>query len=236
MNFKQLARFTAKSTAIAAGLAASCYAGYVASSFLKYGRPRRPSGPTVDPLLDVFMPIYDVADRHRISVAAPADAALAAAREMNLENCTIVRAIFKGRELILRSRPENATRPAGLIAGMESIGWRVLAELPGREIVMGAVTKPWEPNPVFRGMPAEEFVRFQEPGYVKIVWTLRADPRGSQASVFRTETRAVATDSQARRKFRRYWAFLSPGIIVIRSAMLPAVKIEAQRRRRAMAA
>jgi len=47
-----------------------------------------------------------------------------------------------------------------------------------------------------------------------------------------TETRAVATDAIARAKFRRYWAFLSPGIIVIRWAVLEPLKREAERRAR----
>jgi hypothetical protein len=112
----------------------------------------------------------------------------------------------------------------------------VLAELPGREFIMGAVTKPWEPNPVFRGLAPDEFTNFQEPGYVKIIWTLRADAVGNAESLFRTETRAVATDAEARKKFRRYWSFLSPGIIAIRRIMLPAVKADAERRWRASVA
>ncbi len=86
---------------------------------------------------------------------------------------------------------------------------------------MGGVTQPWDPNPVFRALPPDEFAAFRDPGYVKIVWTLRADPVGDGKSVFRTETRAVATDSESRKKFRRYWSLLSPGIIAIRRAMLP---------------
>ena len=48
--------------------------------------------------------------------------------------------------------------------------------------------------------------------------------------MFRTETRAVATDAAARAKFRRYWSFLSPGIVLIRWLMLGPVKAEAERR------
>jgi hypothetical protein len=51
-------------------------------------------------------------------------------------------------------------------------------------------------------------------------------------SIFRTETRAVATDPVARLRFRRYWSFLSPGIILIRRAMLAPVRAEAERRAR----
>ena len=59
---------------------------------------------------------------------------------------------------------------------MRAMGWGVLAEIPGREIVMGAVTQPWEADVVFRPLPSAEFAAFAEPGFVKIVWTLRADP------------------------------------------------------------
>ena len=115
----------------------------------------------------------------------------------------------------------------------KSIGWGVLAEVPGREVVMGAVTQPWEANVTFRALPPDDFAAFNEPGYVKIVWTLRADPITAAESVFRTETRVIATDAWARRKFRRYWSLLSPGIIIIRAVMLQPVKREAERRARA---
>ena len=109
------------------------------------------------------------------------------------------------------------------------------SKLSRREFVVGAITKPWEANPIFRGLAPDEFTKFEKPGYVKIAWTLRADAVGNVESVFRTETRAIATDVEARRKFRRYWSFFSPGITAIRSVMLPAVKAEAVRRFRANA-
>jgi hypothetical protein len=108
----------------------------------------------------------------------------------------------------------------------------VLAEVPGREIVMGAVTKPWDANPAFRTLPPDEFAAFSEPDYVKIVWTLRADPVGAARSIFRTETRVLATDLTARARFRWYWSFFSPGISLIRWASLGPLRKEAERRAR----
>ena len=61
-------------------------------------------------------------------------------------------------------------------------------------------------------------------------WTLRAEPVGAGQSLVATETRAVATDPVARARFRRYWAFVSPGVILIRRAMLRHIKTEAERR------
>lgn len=64
--------------------------------------------------------------------------------------------------------------------------------------MVGAVTQPWKADVVFRARPPDECVTYEEPGYVKIAWTLRADPLGDAQSAFRTETRAVSTDPLAR--------------------------------------
>jgi hypothetical protein len=130
---------------------------------------------------------------------------------------------------MLGARADTAARPRGIVALTTSIGWGVLAEVPGRELVMGAVTQPWKADVVFRALPPHEFASFRDPDYMKIVWTLRADPIDAAHSVFRTETRAVATDTVSRRNFRRYWSLLSPGIVLIRWMALGPLKIDAER-------
>ena len=230
MDAKRIARAAAKWSAVVAGMAAGTYAMYAGVTWFRYGRPPRAQRADIDPLLDLLMPDYDVADRHQVHVAAPADITLTAAAEMDFESNAVIRGIFKTREWILRAKPDSAIRPRGFMEEMKSLGWGVLAELPGREIVAGGITKPWEANPVFRALPPDEFATFSEPGYVKIAWTLCATPAGNNDSIFRTETRAVATSLEARKRFRRYWSFLSPGIVAIRRVIVPQVKAEAERR------
>ena len=219
----------------AAGLGAGLagYAAYAAATWLRYGQPSPPSPAEHDALLDQFIPVYEVVERHRVSVAAPAPVALQAALDMNLEESPVVRAIIRTRELVLGTAPGARRHPRGLAEEMQAIGWGVLADVPGRELVAGAVTRPWEPNVVFRPLPPEQFAAFAEPGYVKIVWTLRADPVDATHAILRHETRAVATDASARQLFRRYWAFVSPGIRLIRWAAFPLARREAERRARA---
>ena len=222
--------------AAGAGLAAASYAAYAATTWYRYGRAtRHAGGEDQDALLDRFMPACDVAERHQVRIAAPAEITFAAATEMYLQQSPIVRGIFKAREWIMRSRPTPEPEARMFLAWMRAIGWGVLAEIPGREIVMGAVTQPWMADVVFRPLPPDQFAAFQEPDFVKIAWTLRADPLGADGSIFRTETRVVTTDAAARAKFRRYWAFASPGIILIRWASLGPLKREAERRLRAAA-
>jgi hypothetical protein len=211
----------------------AAYAGVAAAAWWRYGSSRAAAGADADPLLDRFMPVFDVVERHHITVNAPASVTLQAAGEMDLEQSNITKAIFRARALVLGGAPADPLRPRGLLAMTRSLGWGTLHEVPGREIVMGAVTKPWQSDVIFRPLPPEQFKAFDDPDFVKIVWTLRADPLGDSTSVFRTETRAIATDQQARRKFRRYWALVSPGIFVIRLLSLMPLKVEAERRVRA---
>lgn len=227
---RSMIRTTAGYVAGGAALAALGYAAYAGAAYMRYGHaPRARKLDEEDLTLDRFMPLYDIVERHHIRVAAPADVTLAAAREMSLLDSCVVRALFKGREVMLGSQPKDAPLDASLLRAALSLGWGILADEDGREMVFGAVTKPWEPDPVFRDLVPRDFATFAEPGYVKIVWTLRADASGDGESIFRTETRAIATDAEARAKFRRYWALVSPGVALIRRAMLAPVKAEAER-------
>ncbi len=215
--------------ATGAGIASAAYATYAARTWRRFGRPPAPRGPARDELLDRLMPQYDVCERHHIAIEAPPDVTFAAAKQMRLDSSRMIRGLFKARELILRGREDTTPRPKGLLDELTSIGWGIVGATSGHELVLGAATKPWEANPVFRTIPAAEFAKFAEPDYVKIAVTLRVDPRADGGSTFFTETRAVATDAAARKKFRVYWALLSPGIILIREAMVRGLADAADR-------
>jgi hypothetical protein len=218
--------------AAAIGLGAGAYAAYAGTAWYRYGRPATPDLDEIDPLLDDFMPVYEIVERHHIRVDAPALLTLAVASQLDLQASPLVRGIIRTREVILGATHQERPQPQSLLAEVQAIGWGLLAEIPGREVVVGAVTRPWEANVTFRAVPPGQFAAFAEPGYVKIAWTIRADPIDARRSVFRTETRAIATDGYARTRFRRYWSLFSPGIIVIRWALLAPVKREAERRAR----
>jgi hypothetical protein len=99
--------------------------------------------------------------------------------------------------------------------------------------VRGAVARPWESNVTFTPVAPERFVDFAEPDLVKIAWTLEAEALAPARTRFVTETRAVATDAAARKRFLRYWGAVRIGILMIRWFLLPAVRREAERRWRA---
>jgi hypothetical protein len=216
--------------AFGAGLATLGYAGLVAWNRARYGKVDHVAGPDTDELLDRFIPSPEVLEHHQIAIAAPAEVALAAAKEMRMMDSPLVRAVIKARELAMGGTPDRRPRPPGLLAQVQSIGWTILAERPGREVVVGAATMPWHANPVFRSVSPGDFEAFREPGYVKIAWSLRADPIDASHCTFHTETRVSTTEPRARERFKRYWSFVAPGVELIRIAMLQPLKREAERR------
>ncbi len=209
---------------VAVGVAS--YAAYVAATWTRYGRSKMSRRP--DSLLDTLVPDYEVGIQHQIAVEASAECTFDAACRARMGDSAIIEALFKVRELIFGHPVVEMPRRDTLLEQMTAIGWMVLAEVPGRELVFGTVTQPWRSDAVFRAVPAEQFAAFDEPGYVKIVWTLRADPVDATSCIALTETRVATTDAEARRRFRWYWSCLSPGIKIIRHVMLRKIKRAAE--------
>ena len=215
---------------IGTGAAVGGYTTLVAWHRMRYGRPARIAEPGDCSLLDRFVPVTGgrgtPSHRHRRSRrSGPGRSERDAAARFAAGPRH-----FKARELVLGGEPDTRVHPQTLFEQMRSIGWVVLAERPGHELVMGAATVPWHANPVFRSVAAGDFRAFREPGYVKIAWSLRAEPASNERTMFHTETRVSTTDPEAREHFRRYWSFVAPGVALIRVAMLGPLKRDAERR------
>jgi hypothetical protein len=183
-------------------------------------------------LLDAVMPRFDVRERHVVTVHAPAALVMAVARTFALGRVPAVRAIFAWRQLMGARGGEPPLR-AGLVEETRRLGWGCLVDQPGRAYAAGAACQPWLADVRFEPLPAEAFRAASPPDRVKIAWALEAEPLTPVTCRFATETRVVATDEAARRRFRAYWRWARVGIVAIRVLMLPAVRREAERRWRA---
>ena len=152
---------------------------------------------------------------------------------MDLQAAPIVKGIFWLRAVptMLRGQLSRPQAPGDWLRRRSGA-----ASGPGRGPEPGDRGRHLQPALVPAGhlppVAAEEFATFAEPRYVKIAYTLGAEPLGPGRSRFVTRTRVVTTDAEARRRFRRYWAPMSAGIILIRYMSLPMVKGEDERRAR----
>lgn len=180
--------------------------------------------------LDSFIPKFDVRVRHQVIVRAPATFVLETARNFDMRSIPLARALFWLRARILRASAGQPRPRQGMLAEMTAMGWTLLIEEPGRLLITGTACRPWEANVVFAPIVPSQFAAFSQPDQVKIAWTLETQAVESSLTRLATETRAVATDDQARAKFRRYWGFFRPGIVFLRWLLLGAVRREAERR------
>jgi len=236
MKARRIVKTAGGGLLVGSAIAAAGYAALVVLSRATYGGAKRSAGAAKDSVLDRFIPNPEVSEHHAITIQAPADVVMLSAKSLELLSSPVIRAIFRARELALGGVPDRRPHPTTLYDQMLSIGWGVLSERAGREIVFGAVTQPWLAAPAFRSIPADHFDAFCEPGFVKIVWTLRAEPVDDQQTIFHTETRVSTTDTAARARFRKYWSFVAPGVKLIRVAMLQPLRRAAEQRVRSAAA
>lgn len=94
------------------------YAAYVGLTWIQYGHavPARDAEES-DLLFDRFMPVYEVAERHHVCVAAPVEITLATASDLDLRDSVVIRVIFKSRQVILRCRWKNRGARGRLLPG-----------------------------------------------------------------------------------------------------------------------
>lgn len=183
-------------------------------------------------LLDDLLPTWHFRERHHRVAAASAEHAYAAIRAVTLAEMALVRILFGIRSLPARlagkrGLPSRSTEP--LLAQMLDFGFTLLADEPGREIVIGGVAQMWKRGGgLVRVESADEFRAFGREGYVKVAmnFVIRAD--GDMTHID-TETRVVATDAASRRGFRRYWLVIRPGSGAIRRTWLRAIARRAER-------
>ena len=176
------------------------------------------------------MPIADVRERFETTIRAPAALVMEVATGFDMQSAPAVKAIFRLREALLGTSAGLPRRPQGILAETKALGWGVLHEEPGRLVACGARCQPWLADVKFSAIAPPDFAAEAQPDHVKIAWTLEAEEIAAGVTRLAQETRAVATDAEARRKFRRYWRWARFGIIAIRLLLLPAVRREAERR------
>lgn len=180
--------------------------------------------------LDRLIPLPDIRERFHTTVRAPRNLVMEVATGFDMQSIPVVHAIFRLRERFMGAGPVAPRQPQGILAETRGMGWGLLQEEPGSLIVCGASCQPWEANVRFTPIPPGEFLAYAPPDRVKIGWTLEMEALGPELTRFWHETRVVATDAEARRKFRGYWRWARFGIILIRLLLLPAVRREAERR------
>lgn len=171
-------------------------------------------------LIDEYLPIYDVRERHRITVHAPVERVYQAVRALDISEARLTRLLFR-----LRGLP---CPPRLTLDDFLKMRFILLDERPNQELLLGLVGKFWTPAGELRRLEPEEFIDFDERGYAKAAWNFSLTQATNGVVSLATETRVSCTDSASRRKFRLYWTVVGTFSGIVRREMLQIIKQNAE--------
>jgi hypothetical protein len=182
-------------------------------------------------LIDEWMPSFDESEFHSREIAAPAPVVEAAVRSLEPGELRLTGLLMGVRTLPgrLTGRP-RPVRSGPLLDGVLSMGFVLLDERPGEQLLLGVVGRPWRPRG--DGLDSldgpDAFRAYSQPGSIRATWDFVLAPAG-RGTLLSTETRIAGTDAAGTRTFRRYWRLVMPGSALIRRDMLRATAVRAER-------
>ena len=183
-------------------------------------------------LIDRFLPEYGWNEVHSIEIGAAPRVVLDAVRSVTAREIRLVWLLLGLRALPGRilGGPAPSRRSGPVLDGILRSGFVVLAEDPGREVVLGTVGRFWQARPAHADIAGgADFLAFDAPGWAKAAMNFCASDAGKGRTRLPTETRIAVTDARARRRFAAYWLIVRPGSGLIRLMWLRAVKKRAER-------
>lgn len=191
--------------------------------------------------LDAIVPAWQFDERHETRIRATPAEVERAVRGVSAREIRLFRLLtwLRSPRLPGFDRPASILAPPAdepILAVALRSGFQTLAERPD-ELVFGTlVVVPEEilrlpPDELARRrqrLTAERFAALADPGYAKAVMNFRWADAGDGTTRLTTETRVVATDAAARRRFGVYWRAIYPGSSLIRYGWLAAIRARAE--------
>jgi hypothetical protein len=181
-------------------------------------------------MLDELIPTPRLLELDHVDLAASPAQVWQSLRHGDLGASPLIRALFALRTLpnMLRGRRvESSLRLDDMKSSVAHPGFQVLAEDPPNEFAVGAIGKVWRPEiPFVHVDDARAFANFNETGFVKVAWSVRALPQGEHHCRLEFELRVDATDADSWRKFRRYFRIIGPASHFVRRTVLASLARE----------
>ena len=191
-------------------------------------RNKIPQAETRD-LLDVHLPSYDVVLTEHLVVEADTAVVFEAAKNFDFmtTKSPLVTALMTARGVPSRLLGRPVVTPRALMLTSESgalPGWLLLGEVPGREVVFGAVGTFWKPDIEWHDLAADRFASFDEPGWGKIACHLLVRPDGPGRSILSYECRTATTDPVSQAQMSRYWWLIRPFVAYVLRAVIRTIR------------
>jgi hypothetical protein len=173
--------------------------------------------------LNNYLPNYFLREVHYSALnGSPADIYRSIC-EFDMSSVSWIKNLFRLRTLLDKTESKGHLT---LRDAYQNGGFILLNEIPDQELTVGAIGKIWRPAIAFEKIESSEYADFHKPGFAKVAWSLRCEPRLSGGTFCSFEVRVGSTDSISAAKMRSYYSFIGPFSRAIRKSTFGHFKKE----------
>ncbi len=184
--------------------------------------------------LDKYFPVYQFYEIHSVHINASKARVYRAIKEVKGSEIRYYRSLTWLRRFG-RPGPQDILNPGAkdpILDVATRTGFRLLADQPEREIVLGIIIMQPPEWPIGldpqNPLPSADFKTLHEPGFAIAGMDFVIDEEGPESCWLTTETRVWAADATSLKRFSAYWRTIYPGSALIRRMWLRAIKKRAE--------
>jgi len=162
----------------------------------------------IQPAIEELMPEYEIHRTHTIIITESPERVYDVLWQVRGSDMTLARALSRIRNFGVQAEGESEQMP--LLRFFTQPGaWTLLLDERPRLLALGLIWKPGKPvnaEGIHAAATREEFIAFDDPGWVKVIWCFRLEPTVSGTRLI-SESRVHGTDPAGSRRFRRLWGW-----------------------------
>ena len=178
--------------------------------------------------IDAFSPDYSTNEYHEVTINASPEKVKYALQTTGVADIPVVHLLMKIRGIADdRDRSDTVTKnePGSNTFSTPDFDF-IVAD--SNELITFMILKASAKTPPPEVKTVEQFIAFNEPGYVKVAANFRFIRIGNGQTLLTTETRNYPITLKDRRIFGRYWTVIYPGSAIIRRVWLDTLAKKAE--------
>lgn len=180
-------------------------------------------------VIDSIMPAYSFNEYHEVIIDASPEKVKSVWQSTHVRDIPVVDLLMKIRGLPADQEEKNKVSRMNRNAGTFHTPDFNYFEMDSTEFITVMLIKASAQADPPSMKSLEQFINFNETGYIKVVLNFRIIPIENGKTLVTTETRNQGLTPKDRRIFGRYWRVIYPGSAIIRRLWLEALAPKATR-------
>jgi hypothetical protein len=179
--------------------------------------------------IDSILPDYSFSEYHETTINASPEKVKSAWQNTPIREIAVVDLLMKIRGLPANKEEKDKVAMMNQCAGTFRTPDFCYFEMDSTEFITVMLIKASAQADPPSMKSLEQFINFNEAGYIKVVLNFRIIPIENGRTLVTTETRNQGLTPKDRRIFGRYWRVIYPGSAIIRRLWLDALAKKATR-------